>query len=360
MRLPALIAAAIGVIALVVTLLLERGGMRVMPSYLAAWLFWVALPVGALPLVMGMELAGLARSYVMPPLRRMLVLLPVAAVFAIPILLRVHSLYPWTQTPQHGLAVRWFSPGFFIGRMIVFLLIWVVLALVFLRSPPAGKTTGRRGLAILGLLLHLFIGTLAATDWAMSIDMGFGSSCFGLLLIIAQCGTALSAAVLLAGGGRPIITSTGQDEPGEAGEPSTLPQQFAVMMLAVLGAWFFLHFTQFLVVWSADLPREVVWYQHRGAGLGAAAEWLGFIGFVLALFLLLPRRLAGQPRLVAAVAALLLLVHLVEMYWLITPAVRGRFTLTVSDGLTMLGVCGLSIATLLMRRPAVGGSHGYV
>jgi hypothetical protein len=354
MRKTALLAVGIGAGALILVLLLGLSGLPVLPSYLAGWLFWLAIPVGALPLVMGMELAGFGAARVVPPLRRLLALLPVAALFAIPIMLRVPSLYPWSHLQLHGLAAAWFSPGFFIARMIGFLLIWVVLALVFLRQPPAYAPEGRRGLATLGLLLHLVIGTLAATDWAMSLDMGIGSSCFGLLLISAQCGIGLSAAVLLAGGGRPV-----RDEPGDAGEPSTVPQHYAALMLTLLGFWMFLHFTQFLVVWSANLPNEIVWYQARGGGLGEAVVWLGFLAFALAVMLLLPRRLAGRPPLVAAMAALLLLVHLIEMYWLITPSVRGHFSVAVPDVLTGLGVCGLTVATLLVHRPTTEGPHGY-
>ncbi|MDQ2804372.1 MAG: hypothetical protein M3Y41_17450, partial [Pseudomonadota bacterium] len=101
----------------------------------------------------------------------------------------------------------------------------------------------------------------------------------------------------------------------------------------------------FLVVWSADLPKEIVWYQRRDGGLGAAAEWLGFAALVLALILLLPRRLVSRPGLVAALAGLILVTHLVEMLWLVTPNFRGAFSISLADVLALMGMGGVVLAS---------------
>lgn len=331
---PGGIVALVGVAALVGWVILGIFGVRIMPSYLAAWLFWLAIPVGALPLVMGLEFAGAGLTPLAAALRPLLLLMPVAAVFVIPVLVMIGPLYPWDGTPQHALAASWYTVAWFIVRTILYLLVWTVLALAFARLPPARAGGGRRRLAGIGLGLHLVIGSLAATDWAMSLDLGLGSSCFGLLLIAAQCSLALAAALLLSPARR---------------DPFLLPQ-FAWLTLVILGAWVFLHFTQFLVVWSADLPKEIVWYQRRDGGLGAAAEWLGFVTMALALILLLPRNLASRSGIVAALAALILLTHLFEMLWLVTPNFRGAFTISFADVLAMTGVGGFVVAALLAFR----------
>ena len=318
-----------GVAALVGWLVLALVGARVMPSYLAAWLFWLAIPVGALPLVMGLEFAGAGSAPVTVVLRPLLLLTPLVAVFVIPILVQVRPLYPWSAAQQHGLAAVWFTTGFFIARAIFYLVVWTALSLLFAR--PSRGTSGRRGgIAGFGLMLHLVVGSLAAADWAMSLDLGLGSSCFGLLLIAAQCSLALAAALLLS---------------PARGDPELLPQ-FASLTLVLLGIWVFLHFAQFLIVWSADLPKEIIWYQRRDSGLGAAAEWLGLAALALALILLLPRRLVSRPGLVAALAALILVTHLVEMLWLVTPNFRGAFSISLADVLALIGVGGVVLAAL--------------
>ena len=333
MRAAASAVGLIGALAFVGWIVMALFGFQVMPSYLAAWLFWLAIPVGALPLVMGLEFAGAGLAALATALRPLLLLMPVAAVFVIPVLVRVGPLYPWTATPQHGMAATWFSTGFFIVRAILYLVVWTVLALVFARRPRDSESrrgNGRRGLAAFGLGLHLAVGTLAATDWALSLDLGLGSSNFGLLVIAAQCSLALAAALLV--------------NPAAWRDPAILTQ-FAWLTLALLGAWVFLQFTQFLVVWSADLPKEIVWYQRRDGGLGFAIEWFAFSVAVLALLLLAPRGLARRlPGMVAALAGLILLMHLFEMLWLVTPNFRGHFAITFADVLAMAGVGGLVLA----------------
>jgi len=332
----------VGALGLAACVLLAVLGVTVMPSYLAGWLFWIALPLGALPLVMALELAGMDGLAVMVPLRRVLALLPVAALLAIPVMVRAAALYGRETLARQGFSgdPGWMAPGFLIVRMVVILLVWTGFAVVFARPPANG--VARRGWAIVGLMLHAVLGTLAAVDWVMSLDPGLGSSAFGLLLIAAQAGAALSAAVLLA-----AIPRDG----------APLPATVAALMLVLLGSWVFLHFVQFLVVWSADLPGEIVWYQRRSAGLGAAAVWFGFAVAVLALALLLPRSLARRTKVVAGIAALLLIAHLVEMLWLVTPSFRGHFLVSLPDLLALVGVGGLVIGVLLAsgRRGATEG-----
>ncbi len=328
MRIAGGIVGLIGVLAFVGWIVMAAFGLQVMPSYLAAWLFWLAIPVGALPLVMGLEFAGAGLSPMAAALRPLLLLMPVAAVFVIPVLVRVGPLYPWAGTPQHGMAATWFNTAFFIVRAILYLIVWTVLAVIFARRPLDGE--GRRGLASFSLGAHLVVGSLAATDWALSLDSGLGSSNFGLLVIAAQCSLALAAALLV--------------NPAAWRNPTILAQ-FAWLTLALLGAWVFLQFTQFLVVWSANMPKEIVWYQRRDSGLGFAIVWFGFSVAALALLLLMPRSLARSlPGMVAALAGLILLMHLFEMLWLVTPNFRGGFTITFADVLAMAGVGGLVLA----------------
>ena len=331
----------IGVVALAVALWLPHGAAT-MQSYLPAWLFFLAVPLGALPLLMALELAGGGRSPLARALRRVLLPLPIAALLVIPVLLDAPALYPWRGHPPPGFAGAWLHPGLFTLRSIVFLAIWALLGLVFIRPPAPGGSVWRRAAAGLGLLLHLVMGTMAAVDWAMSLELALNSSAFGLLLIVSQCGVALAAALLLA-------AVLGDDAAVAAG---------ARPMLVLLGFWMFLQFTQYLVVWSANLPGEIVWYQQRNHGLGLAAAWFALASLLLSLLTLTPRLLNRRTKIVASVAGMVLLLHLVEALWLVTPAFRGRFVVTGPDLLLLAGVGGLvigvAVAAASFARP--GGS----
>ena len=117
----------------------------------------------------------------------------------------------------------------------------------------------------------------------------------------------------------------------------------------LLALWMFLHFSQFLVIWSANEPHEASWYLHRIGGLGAACLWLAVLLLVLApALLLLPvTRQLTLRRSVAAVAGLALLVRLLEDFWLITPSFRGGFTLSIADLLAAAGVLALVVGVQL-------------
>ncbi|MGI4952539.1 MAG: hypothetical protein ACRYGM_12110 [Janthinobacterium lividum] len=356
----------VGVAALLcIALLAAVSTGPVMPSYLAAWLFWLALPAGALPLVMAFDLAAVPAPaaakdgsaddghavtqrlplFLLPALRLLLVLLPLVALLAIPVLLAQYGLFG-TAASRHGFAVNWYSPGARALRAVAVLLVWSALALLFLRP-------GRpRVLAALGLVVHLFAGTLLAMDLAMSVAPGLGSTAYGLLLIASQCGIAFSAAVLLAG--LPMFAVSGPTGLPRRDAAATLagpmPGSVIATLLWLLAAWMFLQFNQYLVVWSANLPREIVWYQQRDNGLGRAAEWFAALAFLVPLLAATVPRFARDARVLAGLAVLVLLMHLVEMLWLITPSFRGAFTLSLADLLGLTGIGGVSCALLLLVR----------
>ena len=323
---------AIGVLALgVVAALALLGGVRVLPSYLAAWLLCLGIPVGALAVLMALEIAGAADAALADPLRSTVAALPVLAVLAVPVLLNHDALFP-----LHGAVTP------FISRAVVFLVLWTLLSLVFQRRPSRAGGL-RRVLAVVGLALHSIIGTVAATDWALSLDPGLGSTSFGLLVMVSQCGAAVSLAVLLAAWNS---------------RPWTAPSGLAALFLCLLGAWIFLEFTQFLITWSANLPNEVVWYQRRGAGIGLAAEWTAIGACAAALLLLLPRQYEVLTTSLAFAAGAVLFAHLIEMFWLITPAFRNQLDVTLADLLALCGMGALLIGASLLFGRWTEARHG--
>ncbi len=332
MRRGALVPVLVGIVALGVAFALSLlGGVRLLPSYLAAWLFCFGVPVGALAVLMGLEIAGAAGAPLADPLRSTVAALPVLAVLAAPILLNPDALFP-----LHG------STSPFVLRAVVFLVLWTLLSLVFQRR-PAWPGSPRRALAVVGLAVHSVIGTVAATDWALSLDPGLGSSSFGLLLMVSQCGAAVSVAVLLA---------------AWSGRPWMAPSGLAALFLCLLGAWIFLEFTQFLIVWSANLFNEVAWYQRRSAGIGLVAERTAIGACAAALLLLLPRQFEVLTTSLAFAAGAVLFAHLIETFWLITPAFRDRLDVTGTDLLALCGLGALLVGASLLLGHWTEPHHG--
>jgi hypothetical protein len=132
--------------------------------------------------------------------------------------------------------------------------------------------------------------------------------------------------------------------------PNLVPTQARTVLACTLGLWVFVHLTQYLVIWSANLPNEIVWYQLRTTDLGTPVIWTTATCTLLAL-LLLPATLSRLPGVAASCAAMLLIVHLLAMLWLVTPVFRDGFRLTLQDGLAVLGLGGLAAALLIIARP---------
>lgn len=318
-----------GVALLVLGILLAAlAGVLTMPSYLAAWVFIAAIPFGALPVVMVIDLAGpVSMPLFAGALRRQLLFAPVAALFAIPLLFRVRELFFHGTALSTPFAQFWMAPPHYIIRVILYLIVWTALAVVFAFAPVYPRT-GRRALAALGLMMHFAISMLAAVDFVMAVEPKWTSAMFGLIFMATQTVIALTVAALRA---------------GTAWRPGT--ERLGIALIIMISLWMFVQYTQFEAIWSADLPSEITWYIHRDAGGGHIAEWLGFIGgFLIPLVLLTLRR----PGSLTVAVWVLLLVQLLDVWWLITPAFRATFILKGIDFVEMLGLLGIASGAMLL------------
>lgn len=316
----AAIAAGAGVVLGAALLLFRRGDAW--PAWLAAWVAWMALPLGALPLVAGARLVGhgarLPDGAFVAALRPLLWMLPAGAVLGVPLLLAL--------------------PGREALGVAALLVVWSALALLLVRP-------GRWGGAAFGgivLALHIPLLSLAAGAAARALDPGFVSSSFGLLVISAQAGAAAAAALLAAAASGAAGGSRGA----------------ARLVAGLIAAWLFLHFSQYLIIWSADLPAEVVWYQLRATGLGGALIGLAAVA-ALAAIAVLSGGAFLRPRALLATGAALLALHVLEMLWLVTPAYRGRFVVDFADATALAaGVCLAAALLRLAAGPRARGSEG--
>lgn len=325
-----LVAGGLGVLGALGWVLVAVLGGQVMPSYLGAWLFGLGVPMGALPLVMALEWMGAEEAGLLGVLRRVLLLLPAGVVLAVPVLVMSGGLFG--VQAGHGIPGWWVAPGLLVTRAVVMLAAVAGLAVVFSRTPRRP----RMGLAVLGGMVYAAVASVAAVDWVLAVQPGLGSSLVGLLLMLAQAGLAAS----LAG----FVVAVRTPRTGR------VPAPLATMLALLLAAWAFVHFVQFLTIWSANLPEEASWYLARSSGLGGFGLGFGAASAVLGCAVL-PTPLGRVPMVLATVAAMVLLAHLGEAFWLVTPAFRGVFRVTGADVLAAMGVGGLLLALLLALVP---------
>lgn len=270
-----------------------------MSSYLFAWLLFLGLALGGMANLMMLNLTGGRWGVpVRPAFEAQARLVPIAALLAIPVLVGMRSLYPIGLTP-------WFDPAFFLARSVFFLLLWTFLAWLVRRSPS-------QGVSAVGLILYAFSMSIAAVDWIASLVPQWSSTGFGLVVGVGQMLGAMALAVAYAGlrtrepeGARPMFHDLGN------------------LLLMYVLVWAYLAFMQFLIVWVGNLPREIVWYVPRlQTGWVALAIILVVFHFFAPLAILLSRAAKRSPLFLGAVAATLLAVHAIDVYWLVAPSVR--------------------------------------
>ena len=337
-------------------------------SYLFAYVCVMTVVLGALFIILISNLTGAAWFRSFRPLAfRIISPLPTTALLAIPILLGLSRLYPWTDITRLIPAVRevverkevWLNIPAFLARSIAYLFVWLSTAELLRRSDAA-----RRG-SYNGLLLMLVAlsFTFACFDWMMSLDPTWYSTIYGVyvfaggvLASVALISVARSALgddvddVDEAGERTDKLTQGGTKESSDKNGAS-LP--LAKLILTFSMFWGYIAFSQYLIVWIADLPTEVTWYSSRASGSwGWFAVVIGLTQLVIPFVLLLSRKGKRSRKVVEYVCVLLLTGHVLDIYWLVMPAIYpSSISLSWTDPLALLSITGFTVATALTRSP---------
>jgi hypothetical protein len=328
-----------------------RASPAFLHAWLLAWLLWLGVVLGALVFLCIHHLVrGRWGATVRPLLAAMTRTLPLLALLFLPIALDLDILYPWTDLewlqagPLRAAKAAYLDADFFLARAAVILVVWSVLA-----SRLARPGRGRPRLGMLALVVFFVTVTIAAVDWVLSLDPDMSTSAFGLALATGDAVAGWSAVVIAVA----LVHGRSAHAPLVVPERS---QQLGTLLFAALMLWAYIAFTQYLLVWGADLPREVGWFLPRLHGDWGRVAWsLVGLHFAVPFVLLLQRPIKRSPTRLAAVAALLLSMHYVELLWLVVPSrglPLGWLDLAVPPGLGALWA--MAVAVLLGRGPLIG------
>jgi hypothetical protein len=251
---------------------------------------------------------------------------PLMLAASVPIVVGINFLYVWTDeqlmTMDRHLEPKmvYLNVPFFLGRAALYFFVWILLALLlrFLsqqraeRHDPARADLLREGSAP-GLLFYAITVTFAAVDWLMSIDPKWYSTIFGAVVAVGQLLPALALGTLM-------LALHARDRRLEEVMTPTLWKDLGNLLLAFTMLWAYMSYSQFFLIWSGNLPEETRWYAPRITGGWEVLGWaLIVFYFVLPFALLLSSDLKRNPRRLALVASVILVMHYVHQYWLIKP-----------------------------------------
>lgn len=331
-------------------------------SYLWCYMFYIGVALGSTALLMLQYLTGGAWGMVIRrPCEAASRTLPLLLILFLPIAFGIPHLYRWShaEVVAHDPALLhkavYLNVPFFLIRAAAYFAGWLIIAHFLYKwsgEQDRGDARAAGRLAAIsgpGLGLYGFSVTFMAIDWILSLDPHWFSTMFGLLFIAGEGLSALAFLICLL-----VILN---ERPPLAGVLTHRHlHDVGKLLLAFVMIWAYFSFSQFLIIWSGNLPDEIPWYMERlRGGWGYVGLSLVFLHFGLPFALLLSRDIKRNFKLLRAVAVLVIVMRFVDLYWLVAPDFRkGHFGVSWMDFLAPVGLGGIWLATFLWqleRRP---------
>jgi hypothetical protein len=299
-------------------------------SYLLGYVFWVGITLGCLGLLLLQHVItgswGLVIRRVLEAGTRTL---PLMLLLFVPIAFGMKYLYEWTHINEVAEAgVRkilerkrpYLNPTFFLIRTAVYFLIWGGLMYLLNHWSAEQDRTAeeqyRRKMNVLsgpGIILFVLTVTFASVDWVMSLNPEWFSTIYGLLYVAGWTLSAFSLVIAVM-----VYLSTRPPLEGVVRAPHF--HDLGKLLLAFVMLWAYFAFSQFLIIWSGNVPEETKWYLQRlRGGWGWVGIGLVILHFALPFVLLLSRDLKRNAKRLATIAGLIFLMRLIDIFWLIEP-----------------------------------------
>ena len=314
-------------------------------SYLIAYIFWAGIALGSLALLFIHQLTSGAWGHALRGfLEAAAGTLPWVALLFIPLGFGLHYLYPWTdvEASHHlGHKLHYLNSTWFLVRAAGYFLIWNGLAFFFKKWTNEERSHGDiphsvrlQVLSGAGLVLFGLTVTFASVDWAMSLIPEWYSTIYGLLVMVGWALSSLAFAIACA---------------SRADQRKTLNyftrdnfHDFGNLLLAFVMLWAYLTLSQFLIVWSANLPEEITWYLDRlKNGWQGVGIFLAVFYFVMPFFLLLVRNNKRNAVSLGRIAKLVFLMQFAHLLWLIIPSFQESRGIRLFDLAAWIGLGGI-------------------
>ncbi len=312
----ALILGVLGVIGCVIGGVLQLDTF--LRGYLIAYMFWTGLSLGCLALLMVQYLTGGLWGLV---IRRFLEAgakgLPLMAVLFLPILVFRTHLYGWMLEPLK--ANQWYlnTPNWII-RYVLYFVIWLLLLYALTNwskrlDQPYDIYPRFQALSGVGCVLFALTTSFAAVDWVMSLDPHWGSTIYGLIFLVGQGLSALCFSIIM------LTIATRYEPYAEIVKPMQF-HDIGKLTLAFVMLFAYFSFSQWLIIWSGNLPDEISWYLQRIRGYwGIIILAIVLLHFALPFAMLLSRDLKRSGRRLLPLALLLMFMRMVDIYWYVIP-----------------------------------------
>lgn len=341
-----------------------------MSAYLTAFMYCLTLATGCLFFVLIQHLVRAGWSTVVRRIAElfMVMVIPMAVLF-IPILASVFLgegiLYRWDDPTyaeanflplnSWGEKSKWLNQNWFFVRAVIYFVVWAALAIYYFRGSVNQDETGQRVVTDrmqywAGPATMAFCGvtSFAAFDWVMSLAPFWFSTMFGVYMfagsvLAAHCLICISAFTLQkAGAMRDEVTVEHYHDLGK-------------LIFGFTFFWTYISFSQYLLIWYGNIPEETEWFYHRQEG-----NWL-YVSIALIFFhWMLPfagtmlRHVRRRPWAMACWAVYLLVMHYVDVFWMIMPEAHAALPGSAPSVVNAMGVGASVLCVVGMLMLMVG------
>ncbi|MCX6158598.1 MAG: quinol:cytochrome C oxidoreductase [Ignavibacteriae bacterium] len=315
-------------------------------------MFFASIALGALVLVALEYLSGAVWS---TPFRRISEFiassLPLVLLFAVPLFFAMHSIFHWTHTDVVSadkiLSAKtpYLNIPFFIGRTVGVLALFYIFYLLFRRNSKKQDETKDQKLTKtnvnLSAVFMFFAGiglTVLVVDWVMSLEPHWFSTILGIYFI---------SATLLAGLAATTYAAVSLNEGGYLGVKVGKDNyySFGALLFAITNFWAYVAFSQFLLIWYANIPEETFWFIARWeGGWKYISILLMIIRFAVPYAMLLSQPSKSDPKNLKRVSIVILAAHFFDLYWLIMPT----FSKTITFSFYEIGFPVLVIGLIVL------------
>lgn len=342
----------------------SRSPEQFMHSYLNALLFWVGIGLGGLFLMLLHYLTGSIWSVAYRRIAESFAsTLPITALLFIPILLQMGHLYEWSHadkvaaSPLLQKKTGYLNVNFFTIRAVFYFAVWNFLAWRLGKlsdRQDAGHSEALRQSIIRtaapGMIIFALTVAFASYDWMMSLQPEWYSTIYGVNFAMGSIMAALALMAVLFVKLRSVgaFENLSEERIHDLGK----------MLFAFVILWAYMAFSQYFLIWYANLPEETIFYHHRWVGSWKFVSMVIVFGHFVLPFLMLISRPAKRNRFfLAAMALWMLLMHWVDLYWNIEPNLHHDTAHIAPSDLTTMAVIGALFFwrfwSYLCKRPIV-------
>ena len=327
-------------------------------SYLTTFVFFLTITLGSLFFVLILHLTRAGWGIVVRRVAEHLMKnIGLMAILFLPLLFGMHDLYHWTHADavahDHLLKIKvpFLNIPFFFIRMALYIWAWLFLAGRFFKFSVAQDESGDSSLTLIlqktaayGILIYGMTQSFAFIDLVMSITPHWYSTIFGVYYF---AGSTMSALIVISltcmflrryGFLKDIITVEHYHDLGK-------------LIYGFMIFWSYIAFSQFFLIWYANIPEETVFYKMHFTG---SWNWIAillcvghfgipFVGFM-------SRHIKRNLKTHCMMAIWLLFMHYVDMYWVIMPNITpAGLSYSLLDFSLLIGMGGLYFSVFFTR-----------